>query len=556
MRIFLLSSALILLTPFWSAGQGELSGNLQFNSNLYDPDPRIGTNTTHYKRQLSSAEGWLLLNYRVEGFKFTTRLDAFHNSPVFNPQEAYNRQGLGFYSISKDIEDLNITGGYFYDQFGSGIIFRAYEDRLLGIDNAVQGVRLKYDFSDQFRVTAFSGRQKQRFDDYKSVLTGANIEKDFYIGDELSLFSGAAFINRTHGRQTIDDIANEIRNYSNYDDRFIPKYNVYAYSVYNTLNFKNLSWFFEYAGKTKEAIRNKAGDKFINRDGYTLYSTIDYSLSGFGINFQYRKNRTYVLKTTPYAQQFRGRINYMPPVAKQHKRRLTGRYAPQTLFFGEEGYQADIKYSPSLGNTFNLNLSYIKDGEDKRLLSAPTVGFQRLTGNENVYNPGNKLYKEINFDYFRRWSRDFKTTIGVQQVDYDRTVYQNKPSANMVRTITPYAEVSYNFSRDASLRSEIQYLKTDEDQGDFFFGLLEFSLAPHYTLAVTDMINTQPRRDGALLDDQSWVHYYSVLGTYTANQTRFTLGYIKRVQGIVCTGGVCRVEPAFSGAQFGITTNF
>ena len=43
---------------------------------------------------------------------------------------------------------------------------------------------------------------------------------------------------------------------------------------------------------------------------------------------------------------------------------------------------------------------------------------------------------------------------------------------------------------------------------------------------------------------------------YTLKQTRFMISYMKQVEGVVCTGGVCRVEPAFSGVKFNLTTNF
>ena len=35
-----------------------------------------------------------------------------------------------------------------------------------------------------------------------------------------------------------------------------------------------------------------------------------------------------------------------------------------------------------------------------------------------------------------------------------------------------------------------------------------------------------------------------------------TLAYIKQVEGVNCSGGVCRLEPAFSGVRFTLTTNF
>ncbi len=536
--------------------QGELSGSLQLNTSFYDNDPDIGTNTTQYNEELSSADAWLFLNYRVKGFRIAARFDAFHNSPLFNPQEAYSEQGLGFYSITKDVGDLTITGGHFYEQFGSGLIFRAFEDRLLGIDNAVQGVRLKYDITDNLRATAFTGKQKRRFDNYGSIIKGFNIEQDWRISDNLQLFPGIAAINRTHNDETINNIADEIRTYD-YDNRFIPKYNVYAFSLYNKLNYKNLSWDLTLASKSPEAIRSRNGERFINEDGYAVYSTISYSIPNLGINLDYRKNQTFVMKTTPYANQLRGNLNFMPPVSKQHSRRLTGRYAPQALSFGEESYQADVTYSMGRSSTFNLNASYIKQGSDDRLFSAPSVAYARImNGSEARGSPADKLYHEVNANFYRRWGLNLKTRIGFQHVNYDRVVYQGKPNANMVETMTPYIEGTYKLTRRQSLRAQLQYLSTEEDQGDFAFALLEYNIAPKYTISVSDMINTQPRKNGKLKPDQSWVHYYNIFGSYTLNQTRFSAGYIKRVQGVVCTGGICRVEPAFSGVQVRVSTNF
>lgn len=536
-------------------GQGQLSGSLQLNGAFYDNDPNIGTNTTQYSEELSSADGWLFLNYRIKGFRAAVRFDAFHNSPLFNPQEAYSRQGLGFYSLTKEIDDLTITGGHFYEQFGSGLIFRAYEDRLLGIDNAVQGVRLKYDISDNFNVTAFTGRQKRRFDNYGSVLKGANVEKDWIVSDNVQLFSGAAAINRTLDDQTMSNIADEIRTYD-YENRFIPNYNVFAYSIYNKLNYKNLSWNLTYASKTNEAIRNRRGDRFVNEDGYALYSTLSYSVRNFGINLDFRKNQTFVMQTTPYANQLRGNINFMPPVSKQHTRRLTGRYAPQARNIGEEAYQLDVTYSMGRSSTFSLNASYIKQGTDNRVFSAPSVAIGNLTNSEARNSPASKLYHEVNGNFFHRWGRNLKTRVGLQTVNYDRIVYQGKPNANMVKTLTPYAEATIKLTRRNSLRTQLQYLSTEQDQGDFAFGLVEYNVAPNYTISVSDMINTQPRKNGKLKDDQSFIHYYSVFGSYTLKQTRFTAGYVKRVEGVVCTGGVCRVEPAFSGLEVSVSTNF
>ena len=62
--------------------------------------------------------------------------------------------------------------GYLYDQVGSGIIYRAYEQRPLFIDNSLLGASLKYKFNDQFSLRAFGGQQRNAFDIYSGSVKG------------------------------------------------------------------------------------------------------------------------------------------------------------------------------------------------------------------------------------------------------------------------------------------------------------------------------------------------------------------------------------------------
>ena len=90
---------------------------------------------------------------------------------------------------------------------------------------------------------------------------------------------------------------------------------------------------------------------------------------------------------------------------------------------------------------------------------------------------------------------------------------------------------------------------TEQDHGDFLFTLLEYNIAPKFSFSVADMINTKPKK----LDEVK--HYYNISLVYSHHQTRFQIGYMKQVEGVVCTGGICRVEPAFSGVKFNLTTS-
>ena len=110
---------------------------------------------------------------------------------------------MGFWQIKKSIDKLTLTAGSFYDQFGSGIVFRGYENRLIGIDYAVEGVHAKYQFTDDFFVKAFTGNQKgsgaqgNRFGTSGEIVKGINTEKVYRLKDDKGLVMiGGSLFNR------------------------------------------------------------------------------------------------------------------------------------------------------------------------------------------------------------------------------------------------------------------------------------------------------------------------------------------------------------------------
>ena len=124
----------------------------------------------------------------------------------------------------------------------------------------------------------------------------------------------------------------------------------------------------------------------------------------------------------------------------------------------------------------------------------------------------------------------------------------------------------YKFTRKKSVRVELQYMSVGEDEkagfkqdyGDWVFLLVEYAMAPHWSFVVSDMYNsaagklTPVNADG----EKQLLHYPRVDVYYTNKANRFSLSYIKQVEGIVCNGGVCRLEPAFSGFNFSINSSF
>ena len=208
--------------------KGTFSGNFQSNFSVFLKDSLIGATeaaSPQYGKQISSAESWLFLNYDIKGYHFAARYDLFNNSNLLNPSGAYTGQGLGFWQIKKSVGDLEITAGSFYDQFGSGAAFRAFENRLIGIDYAMEGVRLKYDVTDDFVVKAFTGKQKgaqeNRFLTSPQIIKGLNAEKGFAFDDGSILNLGVSGVNRTLDESTMAKLVTEI-NSLDIEDRFYP----------------------------------------------------------------------------------------------------------------------------------------------------------------------------------------------------------------------------------------------------------------------------------------------------------------------------------------------
>ncbi|MGB0839978.1 MAG: DUF6029 family protein, partial [Chitinophagales bacterium] len=351
-----------------SQDRGQLSGDLQINARFYDKDTIRGASGIPFYEYLKyGADSWLNLNYKVKGFDMGVRFDGFYNSAIFDPTVPLNGQGIGRWYIKKSIDKLTMTGGYFYDQYGSGMIFRAYENRPLGIDQAVLGINLKYDINDNWRAKAFTGTQKNIFDTYGTILRGANLEGYVPVNDDVSLSPGIAFVNRILNNELmLGSIVPEIRSYP-VDLRFNPKYNVNLVSLYNTLNVKNVSWYTELVYKSEDVIRNNEG-LLINPDsGIIFYNTLTYSRPKFGIVVQGRYMKNFDFRSSPLATFNRGLVNYVPSLTLQNSYRLVARYNAVAQFLGEFGTQAELTYTIKRGLKILGNFSHIRSLDGDKL---------------------------------------------------------------------------------------------------------------------------------------------------------------------------------------------
>ena len=84
-----------------------------------------------------------------------------------------------FYLSSKYIQwqdhNYSVRVGDIFDQFGSGLIFRSFEDRQLGFNNSIEGVQGIYRFGDYVEVKGMYGRPRLYTDYADSWVRGADL---------------------------------------------------------------------------------------------------------------------------------------------------------------------------------------------------------------------------------------------------------------------------------------------------------------------------------------------------------------------------------------------
>ncbi|TVR79871.1 MAG: hypothetical protein EA412_05395 [Chitinophagaceae bacterium] len=526
----------ILLLPFFIVffikvySQGNFSGELMVNSDFYQRDEAIGAvNTPHYDNLLSSTDAWFSLLYTNHDINLDVgiRMDMFNNSNLHNPGTPYNGIGIGRWFVRKRFQNVTLEGGYIYEQFGSGISFRTYEDRSLGIDNALFGMSVKYEPIENLMITGLAGVQKNRFDLYNPIIQGVNLE--YFISSEegnLTMVPGVALVNRTLDQSSMNLIVNTIETYPE-EERFVPRYNTFVASAYNSMDIGAFNVYLEGAVKTNEAIRT-ADNRLRDRPGNVLYGVVGYSRPGFGASFQAKRTENFVFRTSPNEALLDGMIGFIPPTARQQHRRLIARYAAATQELEELAFNLDLSYVPVRGYTLGFNAAEIRDFSD------------------------DLLFREYFLDLTIRKSRKWTGVAGIQYMQYNQAVYEEKPGEPMVEAITPFVELTYRFNRRHSIRVEAEYQYNEQDFGSWVYGLIEYNIAPRWSFAVSDMYNYAPNES----KDTEALHYYSLFASYTAGAHRFTTSYVRQVEGVICTGGVCRFEPAFSGVKFQLTTSF
>ena len=132
---------------------GHVTGSFETNTNVYLKDAKTfaAVPDGHF-----GSNNYLKVDYYNKRFSAGLQLEAYAPVAVGFPN-ILDKAALTNYYVAWTDKDFSVTAGTFYEQFGSGLLFRSWEDRALGLNNAVMGARVAYNFRDIVAVKALWG---------------------------------------------------------------------------------------------------------------------------------------------------------------------------------------------------------------------------------------------------------------------------------------------------------------------------------------------------------------------------------------------------------------
>ncbi|WP_457616327.1 DUF6029 family protein [Lutibacter sp.] len=542
MKKFLLTSFLLIYSLNY-AQQNWLSGNFVSNSQYYVDDSKTGD---FNESDRFRSNNYLKLDAAFKNFTFGLQAEGYAPQSLLNFPQRFNKDiGLATYYVNYKSSKLDATAGYFYEQFGSGLILRSWEDKQLGLNNALRGGRIAYTPFSYLQFTGIYGKHRVGFTVSEGETYG--FDSNFNLSEALkiekmSLTLGFSIVNRTQ------NIAATNPNFNNGTNAYSGRINFNKNNFYTNL---------EYVLKSEDALVEFG---YVNTNslakGNALLLNLGYSQKGLGINTTFRR----LENMSFYAnREEEGNIdnellvNYLPSLTKQHDYGLANIYVYQTqsrLTYnpigkaGEIGFQADVffnakrgtKIGGKYGTKFSLNYAtwYGLDA---------TFDIANRTYSANFLSFGKKYFTDFNIEIIKKWNKKWSSTFSYINLFYNKKYIEE--TSGKVNANIAAVEAIYKFLKTKSVKMNVQHLWTKEDKKNWVAGLFELNLSSKISFFASDLYNYG--------NDIKKIHYYNVGTSFTKNSTRLALSYGRQRGGLLCVGGVCRIVPESTG--FGLTVN-
>lgn len=542
--------------------KGTLNGNIESTFQYLQADSIIGATLPPEKGLINT---YMNAFYTYKGFKAGGRIESY--APRINGYPAvFSGTGIGMRYIGYANKLVDVTLGNFYEQFGNGLIFRAYENRALGYDNEMDGMKLIVRPYVGVTLKGVYGYQRQSFTDGKVDLAAgivrgfdgeAHINEmvPFMKDKKFDVSIGGSFVSKY--QKDDNDLLNLPENVGSYAGRLKMRYGKIFFDA-------------EYAIKENDP---SADNKYIYNNGHAALFNVGYSKKGLGIyfsgksvdNMSYRSDRTKELQMDL--------INFLPSMNKTHTYNLVASLYPYaTQLNGEIAYQGEIVYTlpkgsflgGKYGTTINANYSTAYKPNQVANPNYP-IDSTGIAYTCKPFDMSKELFwQDINVNITRKISKSFNIILSYFDIKLNNDVnVVTKEALGIIHAHIGVIELGYKLNKNHSFRLELQELITEKgevtekypqgkgrDKGDWATALLEYNFFSKWSLGLMDQYNYgNPNSDARI---------HHVIGTlsFVHESTRFMLTAGRQRAGLFCVGGVCRNVPASNGITLTFTQSF
>lgn len=544
------------------AGEGQVSIALESNNSYYAPDKKledIGLVLPEKRvRGDFGSNDYLKVDYNIGRFSAGVQVDgylpAMYGYDFYDYSQRDSKLNM-FLTKYVQWEDANwgVRLGDIYDQFGNGLIFRAYEDRALAFNNSLAGARAHYSYNNMVNVKVIAGMPRLYDMRSKTAIWGADLSLSF--SEMLGWYDGLVVLEASYvGRH--QDVASEYLAKGvegNVLNMASGRFNVEA---------KGFSFRFETVAKLNNDIYNPMYDA---AKGNATTIDLGYTKGRFSASASFRRqeNMTTFIEYRPMGIGGGNTMTYLPLLTRQHTYSLANLnpYRGSSVHTGGEvGGQIDLYYSlrnpKARGKYWNFHINYSMFN---------TVDHKNsMTG---LDMEGRNVWIDFNFDVERQWNKQLKTTFLYSFQRWDEEInHYDAAHSHYCRSHIFVGDVTYKINKKHSMRFELQYLASEDYEGDWVAATIEYNLAPKFSFYVSDMWNCEKMQDGAYGNyfmnvntyeyQHELLHYYQVGASFTHNSLRAQLSYGRNRAGYVCSGGVCRFQPAYTGVNLALTLSF
>ncbi len=552
----------------------KVYGSFERNGQWYTNDKNRGINQDSVPLR---ANNYFNVNFNYKKFTFGTQVESYMNDALLNFNPKYKGTNFATYYANYKTKKLDITLGHYYVQFGSGLALRTWEDRSLGINNALRGAKVVYSPIEEISLTALYGKARTGFDVANGHVFGFNTDVNV---SQLLNIEAFDFKYGFSGVSRYEKLPVSVQNFSAFTNLFSNRFE---------LGYKNYYVNTEYVFKTRDAIiKQNVLDTNFAKEGSALLVNFGYSKKGIGFDANLRRVENMQLLAqrnldnystlSSTSLNYNDKIlNFVPSLTKQHHSNLANIYVYQSQFqvvmdestqinkFGEIGGQFDFFYDfkkgsvlgGKYGTKINLNVSSWFNLKAKYRYTN-NAGENIHNYQAELFNANEKYFSDYNIEITKKVSKNFKTAFTYINQYYNNKQIQGIFNEYIINSHTLFSESTYQLSDTKSITFGLEHMWADNDRKNWAAGTVEYNHNEHWSLFAMDMYNygfdhkTLTISETDLFD----IHFYNFGTAYKKGSTRVALNYGRQRGGLVCAGGVCRFVPPSTGLGLQITTSF